>query len=226
MTKISFIVQIIIVGLVAAITFAISLSVPGIQASAVAAYQQPNILHHMMMNHTGSSHNPQSLTSVQSGATRGKFFSANGISLVKGVRITNISQVADDHLIVNLNYTGDGSLPGISIIAFANDSLAVVNRIMTGEQNSTMMKIMNGSQQGMMTMMKEGGQQKQQVQNSTVFDGSSSTSIPIEYMHSGSNYLESGWPGAKSNTATVLVQINGSIGSGHVMVMAVPLLHH
>jgi len=230
MTKIPFIVLCTIAALVVPITFGASFSAPGIQASSTVAQQQPNILHHMM-NHTGTSH-PQLLPSVQSSSARGKFFSANGINFVKGVRITNISQVGDDHLVINLNYTGDGNPPGMSVIALALTLPEMMNGIMMVQQNSTM-KMMNESQQSMMTTMKEGGQlqqqqrQHQQVQNSTAFDGSgNSNSNSIQSMHSGSNYLESGWPGAESNRATVLVQLNGSIESNHTMVMVVPLLHH
>jgi hypothetical protein len=58
--------------------------------------------------------------------------------------------------------------------------------------------------------------------NSTTSGNNSSVRI----MQSGSNYLEAGWQVQNSNSATVLLQLDGDIPEGgYIMVIVVPFLH-
>lgn len=197
-----------VLALAAIIAFAASFSSPGTQASA--QQQQLSDVHHPDQAEDKS---PKS--TMLSNNTMWQFFSANGMSLVNGVRITGISQVGEDHITVNLSYTGEGGAPGVSLVVFTHGSPGMM-WMMGGQQNSMMM----GSGQGM--MMEERSQlQHQQMQNSSIYGA-----IPMQSMQSGSNYLEAGWPGAQSNTANVLVQLDGNAEGGPIMVMVVPFIHH
>ena len=62
------------------------------------------------------------------------------------------------------------------------------------------------------------------MQNST---STSKSSVPTSSMQSGSNYVEAGWQGQESSSATVLIQLDGDITEGgHIMVIVIPFLHH
>jgi hypothetical protein len=57
-------------------------------------------------------------------------------------------------------------------------------------------------------------------------NSATNNSMQILSMQSGSNYLEAGWHGQESNSATVLVQLDGDIPEGgYIMVMVFPFLH-
>ena len=196
-----------VAALAAIIAFAASFSALGTQASAQQQQSDPH--------HPDQAEDSPPKSAPLSNNTMLQFFSANGMSLVNGVRITGISQVGQDHITVNMSYLGEGTAPGVSIVVFTNGSPGIMG-MMSRQQNSMMM----GSAQGM--MMDERSQlPHQEMQNSTTYG-----SMSMQSMQSGSNYLDSGWPGAQSNTATVLVQLDGNSDGGHIMVMVVPFMHH
>jgi len=61
------------------------------------------------------------------------------------------------------------------------------------------------------------------MQNSTT---SASNNSSVRIIQSASNYLEAGWQVQNSNSATVLLQLDGDIPEGgYIMVIAVPFLH-
>lgn len=52
------------------------------------------------------------------------------------------------------------------------------------------------------------------------------SNVPVSSMQSGSNYLEAGWQGEESNSAALIVQLDGDIaGGGHIVVMVFPFIH-
>lgn len=196
--------------LAALIAFAASFSSLGTQASA--QQQTPADPHHP---ETGN----QSSSPALPDGIMGQFFGANGMSLVDEVKVTGISIVGEDHILVNLRYYGEGAPPGVSVVAITHSSAGMMGMGMMMQQNPVMM----GQEGGMMMGQMESSnlsQAYQQMQNST------SVSITMKSMQSGGNYLESGWQDQQSNSATVLVELDGDTDGGHIMVMVVPFIHH
>lgn len=186
----------------------------------------------------------QNTTTTLSGmGMKNQTFNINWISLVSGVKVTGISVIDTEHIAVNLRYDGEGAPPGVSVVAvvvadITNSSSGtiigsnmMVQQDSMSEQEGEMMRemIMAGNQQPNSSIEQESQehdqqqQQQQQMQNST---STSNSSVPISSMQSGSNYLEAGWRGQESNSATLLVQLDGDIAEGgHIMVIVFPFLH-
>ena len=171
--------------------------------------------------------------------TKNQTFNTNWTSLVSGVKVTGISVIDTEHIAVNLRYDGEGVPPGVSVavvdITNSSSSDTIIGSNMTQQdsmsgQEGEMMRemIMAGNQQSNSSVEQESQQhdqqqQHQQMQNST---STSNSSVPISSMQSGSNYLEAGWQGQESNSATLLVQLDGDIAEGgHIMVTVFPFLH-
>lgn len=59
------------------------------------------------------------------------------------------------------------------------------------------------------------------------FTSTSNSSLPISSLQLGGNYLEAGWQGQEeSNSATLIVQLDGDIAEGgHIMVVILPFIH-
>jgi hypothetical protein len=171
-------------------------------------------------------------------------FTTSWISLVGGVKVTGISVIDNEHIAINLLYDGEAAPPGVSVVvaavaAITNSSSGTIigsmmqqqeeDSIMMGQQGEMMMMmgmIMASNQQSNSGADQESQRQHQQhMQNST---SATNSSMPtLSSIQSGSNYLESGWQGQESNSATVLVQLDGEIpgGGAHIMVMVFPFLH-
>jgi hypothetical protein len=94
-----------------------------------------------------------------------------------------------------------------------------------GEEEMMMGMTMANNQQSNSSADRASQQlQQHQMQNSSTL--ATNSSMPI-LLVSGSNYLEAGWQGQESNSATVLVQLDGGIPkAGHIMVIVFPFLHH
>jgi hypothetical protein len=182
----------------------------------------------------------QNTTTLSGMVTKNQTFNTNWISLVSGVKVTGISVIDNEHIAVNLRYDGEGVPPGVSVAAVVVDitnssSGTIIGSNMTqqdsmsGQEEGEMMRemVMTGNQQSNSSVEQElqqnDQQQQQQMQNST---SASNSSVPISSMQSGSNYLEAGWQGQESNSATLLVQLDGDIAEGgHIMVTVLPFLH-
>jgi hypothetical protein len=209
----------------------------------VSAQQQttPADPHHLDNNNSNQSgsnmteQQQQNTTTTLSGQVMmmNQTFTTNWTSLVSGVKVTGVSVIDTDHIAVNLRYDGEGGPPGVSVVAVAitNSSSGTIigsmmqqDSIMMGQQGEMMMMgmIMSSNQQSNSSADQESQQQNQQhAQNST-----SATNNSVRIMQSGSNYLEAGWQAQESNSATVLVQLDGDIPEGgHLMVMVFPFLH-
>jgi hypothetical protein len=171
--------------------------------------------------------------------TKNQTFNTNWTSHVSGVKVTGISVIDSEHIAVNLRYDGEGAPPGVSVVAvvdMTNSSSGTIigssmmqQDSMTGQEEGEMMRemIMAGNQQSNSSVEQESQQhdqqQHQQMQNST---STSNSSVPISSMQSGSNYLEAGWQGEESKSATLLVQLDGDIAEGgHILVTVFPFLH-
>jgi hypothetical protein len=162
-------------------------------------------------------------------------YNTTWMSLASGVKVIGISVISNEHLGINLRYDGEGAPPGASVIvvAMTNSSSGMMRGTMiqndsmiTEQQGELIMDmIMRNNQQSNSSALHTLEQQdQQQMQNST---SATNSSAPMISVQSGSNYLESGWPGQGSNSATVLVQLDGGITEGaRITVIVVPFLHH
>lgn len=230
------------IGLLVLIVFATLLGVE------VTAQQQTTLsdAHHAENNSNQSrssmaeEQRQQNTTTTLSGmGMKNQTFNINWISLVSGVKVTGISVIDTEHIAVNLRYDGEGAPPGVSVVAVVADitnsssgtiigSNMMVQQDSMSAQEGEMMRemIMAGNQQPNSSIEQESqehDQQQRQMQNST---STSNSSVPISSMQSGSNYLEAGWRGQESNSATLLVQLDGDIAEGgHIMVIVFPFLH-
>jgi hypothetical protein len=228
---------ILAMGAVVVIAFAALL---GVQVSA-QQQTMPTDPHHLDNNNSNQSgsniteQQQQNTTTTLSGQVMmNQTFTTNWISLVSGVKVTGISVIDTDHIAINLRYDGEGGPPGVSVVAVVaiknSSSGAIIGSMM--QQDSIMMRqqgemtkdmIMASNQQSNSSTDQESSQQhnQQHAQNST-----SATNNSVRIMQSGSNYLEAGWQGQESNSAAVLVQLDGDIPEGgQIMVMVFPFLH-
>jgi hypothetical protein len=215
----------------------------GVQVSAAQQQTTPSDPHHLdnNSNQSGSSiteQQQQQNTTTLSGQVMmmNQTFTTSWISLVSGVKVTGISVIDNEHIAINLRYDGEGAPPGVSVVAVAaitNSSSGMIigstmqqDSIMMGQQEEMMMGMIMASNQQSNSSADQESQQhhrQQQMQNST---SATNSSMPILSIQSGSNYLEAGWQGQESNSATVLVQLDGDIPErGHIMVMVFPFLH-
>ncbi|MGE5601371.1 MAG: hypothetical protein ACM3TS_00010 [Clostridia bacterium] len=237
--------SILAVGVVVGIELSVLLIFATLLGIQVTAQQQitPGEAHHAENNNSNQSgsgmaeQQQQNTTTLSGLATKNQTFNTNWISLVGGVKVTGISVIGTDHISVNLRYDGEGEPPGVSVVAVAVDvTNSSSDRIISSNmmQKDSMMRaqeeemigemIMPRSQQSNSSIEQESQKHdQQQMQNST---STSNSNVPISSMQSGSNYLEAGWQGHGSNSATLLVQLGGDIPEGgHIMVIVLPFLH-
>lgn len=184
----------------------------------------------------------QNTTTLSGMVTKNQTLNTNWTSLVSGVKVTGISLIDTEHIAVNLRYDGEGVPPGVSVAvvvditnSFSSDTIIGSNMTqqdsMSGQEGEMMREmIMAGNQQSNPSVEQGSQQHDQQQQQQLQMQNSTSTSnssVPISSMQSGSNYLEAGWQGQESNSATLLVQLDGDIAEGgHIMVTVFPFLHH
>ncbi len=232
------------IGLLVLIVFA---TLFGVHVTAAQQQTTPSDAHHAENNNNNQSgsnmaaQQQQQNTTTSSGiVTKNQTFNTNWISLVSGVKVTGISVVDTEHIAVNLRYDGEDAPHGVSVVAvvdITNSSSGTIIGSNMMQQDSMMMEqeeemmremIMAGNQQSNSSVEQESQQhdqqQHQQMQNNST--STSNSSVPISSMQSGSNYLEAGWRGQESNSATLLVQLDGDIAEGgHIMVIVFPFLH-
>jgi hypothetical protein len=187
----------------------------GVQVSAQQQQTTPADPHHLDNNSNQSGSNitegqqqQQNTTTLSGQVMMNQTFTTSWISLVSGVKVTGISAIDNEHIAINLLYDGEAAPPGVSVV--------VVVAAITNSSSGTIIGSTMQPQQ----------QQQQHMQNST---SATNSSMPtLSSIQSGSNYLEAGWQGQESNSATVLVQLDGEIpegGGAHIMVMVFPFLH-
>jgi hypothetical protein len=231
------------IGLLVLIVFATLL---GVQVTAAQQQTMPADAHHAEnnSNQSGSGmaeqqQQQQNTTTLSGMVTKNQTFNTNWISLVSGVKVTGISVIDTEHIAVNLRYDGEGAPPGMSVVAvvdITNSSSGTIigsnmmqqDSMMMGQEGEMMREmIMAGNQQSNSSSVGQELQQhdqQQQMQNST---STSNSSVQVSSMQSGSNYLEAGWQGQESNSATILIQLDGDMTEGgHIMVIVIPFLHH
>jgi hypothetical protein len=214
----------------------------GVKVSAAQQQTTPSDPHHLdnNSNQSGSSiteQQQQKNTTTLSGQVMmmNQTFTTSWISLVSEVKVTGISAIDTEHIAINLRYDGEGAPPGVSVVAITNSSSGTIigsmmqqDSIMMGQQEEMMMSgmIMASNQQSNSSADQESEQQHHRQQQMQNFTSATTNSMQILSMQSGSNYLEAGWQGQESNSATVLVQLDGDIPEGgHIMVIVFPFLH-
>lgn len=237
------------IGLLVLIVFAALL---GVQVTAAQQQTTPADAHHAENNNSNQSgsgmaeqqqqqQQQQNTTTLSGMVTKNQTFNTNWISLVSGVKVTGISVIDTEHIAVNLRYDGEGAPPGMSVVAvvdITNSSSGTIigsnmmqqdSMMLMGQEGEMMREmIMAGNQQSNSSSvgqeLQQHDQQQQQMQNST---STSNSSVQVSSMQSGSNYLEAGWRGQESNSATILIQLDGDMTEGgHIMVIVIPFLHH
>jgi peroxiredoxin family protein len=232
----------VVVGIGIGLALVVFATLVGVQ---VIAQQQttPADAHHVEKNSNQSGsgmaeeRQQQNTTTKLSGQVmmNNQTFTTSWISLVGGVKVTGVSGIDTEHIAVNLRYDGEGTPLGVSVVAVVAiknsssgaiiDSNMMQQHSMSGQEGEMMREmIVRGNQQSNSSIEQESQQHdQQQMQNSI---STSNSSMPILSIQSGSNYLEAGWQGQESNSATVLVQLDGDIPEGgHIMVMVFPFLH-
>jgi hypothetical protein len=75
-------------------------------------------------------------TTVGGGMMKNQTTNINWISLVRGVNVSGISIIDNEHIAINLRYDGEGEPPGVSVVAMTSSSsdTIIVDSMM---QNST-----------------------------------------------------------------------------------------
>jgi hypothetical protein len=181
--------------------------------------------------------------------TNNQTLNTKWISLVNGVIVTGISIIDSEHVAINLHYGGEGEPPGTSVVAavmgditnsFAGtimESNMAQNYSMDGHKGEIMsektMGAMTGNQQQLSNSTMEQQLQHHQYDaalNSTSTTISNNIHLPIPSIKSGSNYIEAGWYGRESNSATLFVQLDGDfaeeLGGRHIIMLGLfPFLH-
>jgi lipopolysaccharide export LptBFGC system permease protein LptF len=106
-------------------------------------------------------------TVVGGGMIMNQTSNINWINLVRGVKVSGISIIDNEHIAINLRYDGEGEPPGVSVVAVAipNSSSDTITESMmqnstTSAGNSSMRIMQSGSN------YLEAGWQVQQQQNS------------------------------------------------------------
>ncbi|HEX2471510.1 MAG TPA: hypothetical protein VHJ59_02040 [Nitrososphaera sp.] len=228
----------------------VSATLLGVQVTAAQQQTTPADAHHAEnnSNQSGSGmaeqqqqqQQQQNTTTLSGMVTKNQTFNTKWISLVSGAKVTGISVIDTEHIAVNLRYDGEGAPPGMSVVAvvdITNSSSGTIigsnmmqqDSMMMGQEGEMMREmIMAGNQQSNSSSvgqeLQQHDQEQQQMQNST---STSNSSVQVSSMQSGSNYLEAGWRGQESNSATILIQLDGDMTEGgHIMVIVIPFLHH
>jgi hypothetical protein len=94
-------------------------------------------------------------------------FTTRWMSLVDGVKVTDMSVIGTDHIAVNLSYDGEGEPPGVSVVAIANSSSdTIIGSMMQNNTTSASIRDMRIMQSGSNYL--EAGWQTQQPNSATV----------------------------------------------------------
>lgn len=136
----------------------------------------------------------------------------NSMSMVDGVRITGLNIVDNDEISVNLNYTGTGNAPRVTLVAMTASTTGMMNMMMS-QHHGQMMNMNNNMD--MMAMNTGQGNSSNNMQSSmmSMHNG----------VQSGSNVLDSGWE--SPSTLTLKLEGNSAVSEdeiGHIMVMIFP----
>lgn len=170
--------------------------------------------------------NDEMMTNMTSTMMDGmSMLATNSMSMADGVRVTGLNIEDDDEISVNLEYTGAGSAPRVTVAAMTVSTTGMMNMMMAehhgqmmamnNDMNMMTMGGMDGNNPGMMTM--------------NIGQGNSSNGMQSSMMsmhngvQSGSNVLVSGWV----SPSTVTIKLEGSSTAsgdeiGHIMVMVFP----
>lgn len=134
----------------------------------------------------------------------------NSMSMVDGVRITGLSIVDNDEISVNLNYTGTGNAPRVTLVAMTASTTGMMNMMMA-QHHGQMMNMNNNMD--MMAMNAGQGNSSMQSSMMSMHNG----------VQSGSNVLDSGWE--SPSTVTIKLEGRSAVSEdeiGHIMVMIFP----
>jgi hypothetical protein len=114
-------------------------------------------------------------------------FSASGMSMVQDVKITGVSIIGDKEIVVNLNYSGNGTSPDVTVVAMTNHMgmmAGMENRWSNGMMSYGMM---NTSAMGMYDMPGHGN----------------GTQYYMMHIQSGSSTADGGWESGDEVTVTL-----------------------
>jgi hypothetical protein len=111
----------------------------GVQVTAAQQQTTPADTHHM---HNNSNQSGMQMTEQQqstmtlSDMGMNQTFNISSISLVRGVNVTGISMIDNEHIAINLRHEAEGEPPGVSVVvAITNRSSGTITNSMM--QNST-----------------------------------------------------------------------------------------
>lgn len=214
---------------IVAVVILVFVALLGVPVSAQQQTTSAHANHPSNGNQYGNSITTQQQIATSSGRMMStmmdQLFKTMWISLVSGVKVNGISMIDNQHVSVNLRYDGSGAPPGASVVVvgMAHNS----STTLMGQKEEMMGMIVANNQQSNSSASLD--QESQQPQHQKIYNSTSviNNNMQILSMQSGSNYLEAGWQGQGSDSATVLVQLDGDITeTGQIIVGVVPFLHH
>jgi hypothetical protein len=154
-------------------------------------------------------------------------FNVMGMSMVHDVRVTGLSITGNNTVSVNLTYTGNGTSPGVTIVAVTNH-MAMMNKMMMMGHGRD-----HGGYYGGMTMgpgvMNNSGFPGMMMNPNMMMEPGMMGDMPSDMMmamagsHTGSAVVNSGWqPG---NSTSITLDGEGSAGdASDICVMVFPHL--
>jgi hypothetical protein len=129
-----------VIGAILAATFAFATLFSNETATAQVMQHQQQMQHQPSSDH-------------QQQGMHHSMFNANGMSMVQDVRISGVSITGDNSVSVNLTYTGNGTSPGVTVVAITNhEAMRNMMRGGGGEQMGGGQMDMGMMNQGMMDM--------------------------------------------------------------------------
>ena len=147
-----------------------------------------------MQNQMMQQSNPQ-----QQPGMNHNMFSVMGMSMVPDVRVTGVSITGNNTVSVNLTYTGNGTSPGVTIVAMTNH-MAMMMNMMMGPWMMNPGMMMNNS--GFPNMMMNPGM----MMGPGMMGGMHSnmmTMMSTAGSHTGSAVVNSGWQSGNSTSITL-----------------------
>lgn len=135
-------------------------------------------------------------------------FNVMGMSMVQDVRVTGLSITGNNTVSVNLTYTGNGTSPGVTMVAMTNH-MAMMNKMMMGHGRD------HGGYYGGMTMgpgmMNNSGFPDMMMDPNMMIGPGMMGDMPSDMMmmmaiagsHTGSAVVNSGWQPGNSTSITL-----------------------
>ena len=168
-----------------------SVSLAALVVAALFSTAETATAQMMMQQHRGMSHS---------------MFDVMGMSMVQDVKISGVSITGNNTVSVNLTYTGNGTSPGVTIVAMTNHMTMMMNMMMGGGMMGGMMR---GPE-----MMNMPGMMMNNSEFPGMMRGPEMMNMPGMMMNmagsqTGSATVNSGWESGSSTT--VMLEGDGSV---------------